>query len=202
MYSIVTSADLRARQLDRAGCTARESEGIAERIRNAIAEADCLLLTYNQLCCPGFPTSHFNCAIEYAPQAVLDTASAQAAAGILAAQKKLLWTSIRICEVNRPREKSQQPKFKAASGYGDSGALQLLIPESVHVTQVHTDCSGAGDYLAQLGPAEQRTDGNQANDLNLISSDIPGEDTFGLLKTTRLVEDFLHSIFIETQPTL
>lgn len=115
VYSIVLAANLHAFQLDRAG-NLTEPLKITEIVKAALKDADCLLLGYEQLCLPGFPIQLFRCAIEYAPQAALDQASASAAADLLKKRARLYWVAFVMPEqvVNGDPPSKHQQQSKAA----------------------------------------------------------------------------------------
>ena len=86
------AASLRAFQLDRAG-NLKEPQALAEAVVAAMRNTDCLLLSYEQLCLPGFPIQLFRCAIEYACQAAMDQKAALTAANLLKQRARLYWVA-------------------------------------------------------------------------------------------------------------
>jgi len=58
-------------------------------VKEAASAADCVLVTYQQLCAPGFPLDPFTSSVEYAPEAVPDVEAAKAAATLLGGQRDL-----------------------------------------------------------------------------------------------------------------
>lgn len=104
VYSIVAAVNLRAFQMDRAGGLA-DPQAVVEAVVVAMKDADCLLLSYEQLCLPGFPVQLFRCVIEYAPQAAMDQDSALAAAKIFKQRARLYWVAFMM-----PAEATEAPQ--------------------------------------------------------------------------------------------
>lgn len=136
LYSVIQEAKLTAFQLDRADqafmIDAKSRAGI---LAEAMACADCLLLSYQQLCLPEFPLQMFSCAVEYAPEAFLDQGLVQTASEVLGKHKKLHWVAF-IAPQPATGLRDANEKLDAAA---EQAFLDTRPQESAHGTQWYED---------------------------------------------------------------
>ena len=160
MYSIVFAVNLRAFQLDRAG-NLKEPQALAEAVEVAMKDADCLLLSYEQLCFPGFPIQLFRCAIEYARQAALDQESALAAEVLLKQRARLFWVAFMMPDkqtgnkaISHPGRQSVEVLHSEKAAHVSSGVATRKGPQASHQWYEQADKSRAPAAADLPLPAE------------------------------------------------
>ena len=152
VYGIISSAGMRAFQLDRAGRMVEGSPSagaVGSTVAAAAGAADCILATYQQLLLPGFPLDLFSCVVEYAPQAAADAAAIQAATAMFASAQWLKRVTFSMDETPGGRTRGGDSPPVAAMRPADSNhwynqADGLVVPSDATAEEGEPDDTAEG----------------------------------------------------------